>query len=331
MGMQIICTNSPYIHICARYLLAHSRAHPALTRMSSYDKLHTHFHVTLSPAFTQVSNCVPTLRMGSCVTLLCAYCCGSACVLASFMDRHCSTPYWTRNQRPDPHQRNCYGSRHGTRCLHPTAQSHQSYHSRRHNGPGFGGSLSQCGYHQARQQRNGNIDAPRPIFSAHPRSRNYQSRRHVGRLICAPQYDARTQPSSPSKNATHQADAPASGFVYLNPAPYPEVPEYTDQQDKPQIVFMKAPLTTGDDTYDSDELSNAKIAKRRLRDGEELAGQDLKQKYGKGFAMLQKLGWSENDTVSLGLGKRRNGIVNPVLVCPFAISSGNFLIWNPKP
>ena len=94
---------------------------------------------------------------------------------------------------------------------------------------------------------------------------------------------------------------------------------------------MKAPLTTGDDTYDSDELSNAKIAKRRLRDGEELAGQDLKQKYGKGFAMLQKLGWSENDTVSLGLGKRRNGIVNPVLVCPFAISSGNFLIWNPKP
>ena len=134
-------------------------------------------------------------------------------------------------------------------------------------------------------------------------------------MTCAPQCDGCAQTSK-------HVDAPASGFVYLNPAPYPEVPEYSRQQDdssQPKIVFLKAPLVTSDDDYDSDELTSAKIAKKRLRDDEELAGQNLEQKYGKGFALLQKLGWNAQDTESLGLGKRRNGIINPVLVCPCAV------------
>ena len=96
---------------------------------------------------------------------------------------------------------------------------------------------------------------------------------------------------------------------------------------KPEIVFRKAPLkeVNDDEGYGSDEFTNVKIAKRRLCDDKELARQDLKGRYGKGFAMLQKLGWNAQDTASLGLGKQRNGIINPVLVRP---SLYIHCIWN---
>ena len=167
----------------------------------------------------------------------------------------------------------------------------QSYHTRpRHQ---YQRSLNRSyGQHYPSRQHGNNFnETSRRHYRSNPPSSRGKSSQHVsGDSV---EYGYCSPPSSPSgyKNRRQSEakdvipNASASASVYLNPAPFPECPEYGLEHADP-IAFRKAPTLEetpmNDGGYGSDEFTNAKIAQRRLCDDKELARQDLKQRCGKG-------------------------------------------------